>query len=81
MHLRHPQDGALCSSQESTFSFGLPLLEKAKNVTVAQWAICKERNRVVCENLAFYPNRMKLSFIRALISLGKINPYRGVFIG
>ena len=38
------------------------------------WAIWKERNRVVYEDVVFSPNRMKLSFVSALISWAGLIP-------
>ena len=37
-------------------------------ITKFNWAIWRERNRVVFEDMVFSPNRMKLFFISALIS-------------
>ena len=38
------------------------------------WAIWRERNRVVFEDVVFSPNRMKLSFVSALISWARLIP-------
>ena len=50
-----------------------PIKKKAKKVWMAAplsliWAIWRERNRIVFEDEVFSPNRMKLSFVSALIS-------------
>ena len=37
------------------------------DTTQFNWAIWRERNRVVFEDVVFSPNRMKLSFVSALI--------------
>ena len=56
-----------------------PIRKKAKKLWMATthsliWAIWKERNRVVFEDVAFSPNRMKLSFVSVLISWAGLVP-------
>ena len=38
------------------------------------YSLERERNRVVFEDVVFSPNRMKLSFVSALISWAKLIP-------
>ena len=50
-----------------------PIRKRGKKLWLAElliiiWAIWKERNRVVFEDVAFSPKRMKLSFVSTLIS-------------
>ena len=56
-----------------------PIRKKAKNLWMAAslsliWAVWKERNTVVFEDVVFSPNRMKLSFVSALISWAGLIP-------
>ena len=59
--------------------FCFPIRQQAKKLWMAVpfsliWTISKERNKVVFEDVAFSPNRTKLSFFSALISWAGLIP-------